>query len=521
MKNKLNNVSIVFLILLLFFTNLINILPLSENQENQDCERVNYFMTSLANVEIEEVSIYPEFEKIKCLGKIKDNKLIKSQNFYSVIKFFNYLTLFLLFIKKPFLNIYLLGAFSLLISLKYNPDISYWYLLKEYLLIVIFFQLNNSSKKLNINNWDKYALRSFYIICTIVTLAIYIKDWKSVWRYLGVPSLSPTMVDLHAIGGATLSYLDGHDPHYFNPGDPKGRLFTHPNIWTKIGDYLSLNENFNLYIFGAFMIFLYLCINLFLLQKNQSIVLLFAMISYPAFFAIERGQNDLLIFSMVFIGLNLNRKFRFIALWLATILKIYPIFVFSRYVQKNLVILLPLSIGLLTLLMNINEILIISDISPKTYWSSFGVGSMNIFFKEYIFNNNSLLYALVISSTAVCYIYLNKNFDKFYTINLNYKNDSIFFAGLSIYVGLFFFTSSYDYKLIFLILCIPYLISKKNKYSTYMLLLILLSSNVDLFLYHFGIVGVIIDLILKFLLFICFSTIFLNYLRKVFIKIKK
>ena len=80
MKNKLSNVSIVFLIFLLFFTNLINILPLSENQENQDCERVNYFMTSLANVEIEEVSIYPEFEKIKCLGKIKDNKLIKSQN---------------------------------------------------------------------------------------------------------------------------------------------------------------------------------------------------------------------------------------------------------------------------------------------------------------------------------------------------------------------------------------------------------------------------------------------------------
>ena len=160
-----------------------------------------------------------------------------------------------------------------------------------------------------------------------------------------------------------------------------------------------------------------------------------------------------------------------------------------------------------------------SDISPQTYRSSFGVGSMNILTKEYIFNNLYLLYFLIIFSTITTYIYLNKKFDRVFNLDIDNKKDSVFFAGVSIYIGLFFFTSSYDYKLIFLILCIPYLVFQKNKYSNYMLSLILLSSNEDLFSYHFGINGVFIVIIFKFILFICFSTIFLNYIKKVFTNI--
>lgn len=519
MKHKSQNISIVFLVLLLFIANLFSILPLPETEDTINCEPVNYFMSNFKDVEIKEVSIYPEIENIKCLGKIKDNRIIKSTNFYLLMKFLNYLTLFLLFIRKPDLNFLLFGTLTLLISLKFNPDISYWHMLKEYLLFFVIFQLNNSSEKSILINWDKYVLKLYFIIISIISFVIYLYDWKSIWKYLGVPSLSPSMIDLHAIGGATISYLDGYDPHYFNPGDPKGRLFTHPNIWTKIGEYLGLNNDFNLYIFGAFMIFMYLTVNLLLIQKNPSFVLLMGIISYPTFFAIERGQNDLLMFVLIYIGLNLNKSFRFIVLWLATILKIYPIFVFSHYFKKQLGILIPLSIGFLTLLLNINEIIVISDISPQTYWSSFGVGSMNILTKEYIFNNLYLLYFLIIFSTITTYIYLNKKFDRVFNLDIDNKKDSVFFAGVSIYIGLFFFTSSYDYKLIFLILCIPYLVFQKNKYSNYMLSLILLSSNEDLFSYHFGINGVFIVIIFKFILFICFSTIFLNYIKKVFTNI--
>ena len=45
-------------------------------------------MSNFKDAEIKEVSIYPEIENIKCLGKIKDNRIIKSTNFYLLIKIF-------------------------------------------------------------------------------------------------------------------------------------------------------------------------------------------------------------------------------------------------------------------------------------------------------------------------------------------------------------------------------------------------------------------------------------------------
>ena len=243
------------------------------------------------------------------------------------------------------------------------------------------------------------------------------------------------MVDLRAISGATLSYIQGFNPHNFNPGDIKGRLFTHPNIWAEIGQFFNLTNLDNLYFFGTLMILLFIFSKYFLINKFPSIILFFVSVSFPVF-AIERGQNDLIIYFILLLGIVLNYKTAFILFSIATLLKIYPIFSFSVFMKKNIIFNIYWFVNLLS---NLQEINIISKISPKTYWYSFGTGSLNVLFKEFT-NTNTIWFIYIFSGIIILFLIRYQTFSSIFSFDLDTKPDRLFLLGHSLYIGLFFFT---------------------------------------------------------------------------------
>jgi hypothetical protein len=87
--------------------------------------------------------------------------------------------------------------------------------------------------------------------------------------------------------------------------------------------------NANLPVFGIALCFLYLlCLSCMILQSSslaEALLLLLAGVSFAPLFAIEQGNTDLLIFSIIFLAATIPiENLRPILLFAATLLKIYP-----------------------------------------------------------------------------------------------------------------------------------------------------------------------------------------------------
>ena len=94
--------------------------------------------------------------------------------------------------------------------------------------------------------------------------------------------------------------------------------------------------------------------------------------------------------------------------------------------------------------------------------------------------------------------------------------ERLFLMGSSTFCGLYILQSNYDYKLILLILCVPYITLLKNKLDKYLLLLcMIISSNYNLFVsYPFTGKGlnIIIPVLSKNILFVMIFALLLKYL---------
>jgi len=116
--------------------------------------------------------------------------------------------------------------------------------------------------------------------------------------------------------------------------------------------------------------------------------------------------------------------------------------------------------------------------------------------------------------------------------DLEFKNEHseleqrLFLIGATLYCGLFMITSNYDYKLIFLIFCIPYTKKIKNIFQKYFLMMsMIISSNqvflneISLKIFNNVINSTLLSLIFKSIVFIILLNLLINYLLNLFKKI--
>ena len=182
MKVNIKSFFILILFLILFLPSIIGLLNIKDSPIIDVCNDLSIFSINNYMLESKEVSIFPETQNISCLGKLSsDSEILKSQKFFILLKLFNYLILSLLFKKSSTREFLLLSIISVLISLKYNPDISYWYLLKEYLIIITCFGLFKNINLLSkLDNLSKYLfiLFSFTLLGSLVLLG-----WINVWKF--------------------------------------------------------------------------------------------------------------------------------------------------------------------------------------------------------------------------------------------------------------------------------------------------------------------------------------------------
>jgi len=345
----------------------------------------------------------------------------------------------------------------------------------------------------NASDWQKALLVIFTVLWLSIGTAILVVGWTPTWTALQVPTLSPIFADMRTVQGSIKSEELGFDPQVKNPGDFWYRSMNYPKIWIWIAKMVQLDNETNYVVFICAYILVYILCCFFILRISPSLYVLLAVFSGASLLAVERGNNDLLAFVILFMGIYFSQNyFRAFTILLATILKVYPVllvFIFMKKTKMFILLVLLIAVyfvftaGELKILMAGNTALT----DPASLFATYGLAT-NI-------NNTMQLMHLIVGQSALTYEIYKYMFIigsllliiLFSRIKIIVNNSStlitdLFVAGAIIFSGTYIITSNWDYRLIFLLFCIPYLLNIQNRLVKHSILISILVSSNSMFL---------------------------------------
>jgi hypothetical protein len=367
-------------------------------------------------------------------------------------------------------------------------------------------------------------------ICSVLVL-ILSRGWLDAWSKLGLPSLVPYFADLRTIQGAIFSESAGFNPQQMNPGDPWDRIMNYPLVWLDLAKILRLSDESHFLVFGLVLIVCFLLATAELLRRYPSFLLLLLLFSGSSLLAVERGNNDLFVFVLVFVSLVLPRVWQPFIIFFAVGLKAYPIFSILSFSQSKRGWIATTFLFLLATASLIPQYGNISRGNTGGGYLSYGLKTNMQFFEKFQehafskYNNLSkmvivglllAIFVLVIACIWVLRWRLNEALQVSRDSSFHKKIEvRMFLAGAGIYCGTFVMSSNWDYRLIFLLLCIPFLqTTNQFLYRNVLPLAILAAMNLPILellpTKHGPLLGVLLNQFSKNVIFLLLSVVLLQ-----------
>ena len=314
----------------------------------------------------------------------------------------------------------------------------------------------------------------------IIGLMAYAVGFERTWQFFGIPTVIPDFIDSRVITAGFESFKMGYDPLIANPAMPTGNEMNYPRVWQLLF-YFDLNQNKTIYL--AATCFAFYLLGVFIICNTiegsiWKIIFLCIAFSPSALLGIERGNVDLIIFGITALAGQLfaiNVVFSISLLAIAFILKLYPIlampFLISMTHPKKIlkISLFMLAFIIMYLILKYDELILISNSTPRTFALSYGKNvlhsalSYGLSLDEFSLDIIKLsinLFLLFSSILVISKSYFHARID---SINFKLQCEVFFLAGASIYCGTFWIGNNFEYRLIFLLLVIPFFLDEINK----------------------------------------------------------
>ncbi len=175
------------------------------------------------------------------------------------------------------------------------------------------------------------AFAAAWLVLCVVTGWLLVDDRLQAVEALGVPVMEQRFADVRPITGAAVALAQGLDPLVVNPGDPWGRALNYPRVWL-LPAMLGVGPEHSDAL--AIVLLLTFAAGLLLLlpladSRGRTTMLVLCMCSPVTWLAIERANNDILVFTLLAAAAwALARRPRTgtVLLGTAAMLKLYPIF---------------------------------------------------------------------------------------------------------------------------------------------------------------------------------------------------
>ena len=340
----------------------------------------------------------------------------------------------------------------------------------------------------------------FFFSCALSFFIIYLShdhdNWVSFWGFLNIPAAIPPFWDFDALN-IFLSYKQqGYDPYFENPNShPIHNVYIYPSIWLYIVDLINLQNPKNFIFFSLLILFTYFytLIDFFFRIKSKyfKYLILFFFFSTSNFLLIERLNVEIIMFCLVYFAL-INKSFimQFIFYSFGLILKIFPIFSIFMFIEKKKNFFLVLIYSITYILIMRNEIILIkNNVIEYALIFAYGVLSISkaIYFYsikfDFLINDDNYflfknLMVLAISSLAAIIVLSNFKFNIKKKVSQISVEEKMFLSGSGIYIGTFLTSANIDYRLIFLLLTLPYILNtERNTLKVLYLICISISFN--------------------------------------------
>lgn len=303
--------------------------------------------------------------------------------------------------------------------------------------------------------------------CVIMVTLFSTFGYEKTWRLWNVPTEMPYLIDSRVITAGAEAHALDYDPLINNRGFTR---MNYPRIWQLLF-YLGINQSDTIY-FGLVFALLFF-VGVFLITENidrfTAGLMTCAIFSPAVLLGLERGNTDLLIFFLCALAAHLITRSRVgaaIAIGFAFLLKLYPIFamaIFLRESKKTFRAILASSIvacGIYAIVM-FDELRLIRSATPRPGAGAYGVDAawtnlMNHHFIHAAIALRVVSYAAVVLAVAFSLVRAARR-----TRIADEPDGHIdsFRVGAAVYMGTFLIGGNWDYRLMFLLLVIPQIMS--------------------------------------------------------------
>lgn len=308
------------------------------------------------------------------------------------------------------------------------------------------------------------------------------------WHLLRLPALTPLFADTRTITHSIDCLRSGQDPYTVRSFDPWQRVYNYPPIWLDLRYLGVTSQTSNL--LGVIFATLSALAFLVLFSARTwiaALLVFFAVTSKAILFAVERGNTDQVIFFLLVASVFLidrallDRRpyFKSALIILLTVLKIFPVAAVAILVRNRKGALLALITAALSIAALVatcgHRIAQVLANTPQESFVSFGAlpcflavlrhAPEPLYAAVLQHPKIASLGALLLAALAVLAgIYFRKYLDRLLPpLDFDNTRGCIAVAGLAIFCVAFARGASFDYRLIFLLGAIAYLVQDLNK----------------------------------------------------------
>ena len=307
------------------------------------------------------------------------------------------------------------------------------------------------------------SLAILWLVPLLIFPLAFATDWPTFWNRLLIPTEKGPFLDLGSITSAVKIVERGGDPLAANSLDVYHRPMNYPRIWLYLFKLVGINDS-NIRIIGVSFCVLYLiCVSWLIANSASALeaaILLVAGLSLAPLFAIERGNTDLFVFSLVFLGCAATNKYLKPGAFLcAALLKIFPfvalvIEAVRRTGKERRVPIAFAALALALLALQWRDLNAIRRGTPVSAYLSYGVLTVRAQEQEGYLGGAVYAAGWAIAILAAAILWLRR--PKIEDSMLRSKAGEMFLIFGGIYAFTFLIGSNWNYRLIFLVPTIPF-----------------------------------------------------------------
>jgi hypothetical protein len=320
-------------------------------------------------------------------------------------------------------------------------------------------------------------------VLAILLLANGFLGWERAWQLFAVPAMQPPFRDMHAVTDHAECFAKGFNAYFPNPCDPQRVPFNYPPPWLWLG-YLGIKSGDApwLALLVSFAAFAVVTALLSGRSAGAGALASLAIISPSVLLGVERGNVDLLILALVggaalLIGRSTPPRLMLgtMLLWLATILKLYPIFCVAFAVKRTRVaILISIAVALTAIyfLAIYDTLLLINRNTPRIAFHSYGYRVPFVALDGLLQQAGQAPTGLAVTVVPVilfglilfCAGLLGAFWHHLHTVPIVADDAAgvAFLFGAGIFVGTFGLGANFVYRLCFLLLCLPQILDWRD-----------------------------------------------------------